>query len=71
MKGIGAVVIVGLVVWWLTQRQKQAQAAELLPGKTYPTEYGESEYEKLHKVVPITEYIEKELIVFDNLEHSG
>ena len=54
MKGIGAIVIVGLVVWWLTQRQKQAQAAELLPGQTYPTEYGESEYEKLHKVVPIT-----------------
>ena len=69
MKGIGAIVIGGLVVWWLAQRQKQAQAAELLPGKTYPTDLGESEYEKLHKVVPITQYVEKELRVFDNLEH--
>ena len=70
MKGIGAIAIIGLAVWWLTQRQKQAQASELLPGATYVTE-SESEYEKLHKTVPITQYVEKELIVFDNLEHGG
>ena len=68
MKCIGAIVIGGLVVWWLTQRQKQAQAAELLPGKTYPTEYGESEYEKLHKVVPITRYVEREIPVYQTIE---
>ena len=59
MKGIGAIVIGGLVVWWLAQRQKQAQAAELLPGKTYPTDLGESEYEKLHTTVPITASTER------------
>jgi len=59
VKGIGAIVIGGLVVWWLTQRQKQAQAAELLPGKTYPTDLGESEYEKLHTTVPITASTER------------
>ena len=68
--GIGALVVIGLIAWWLT-RNRQAQAAGLLPGKTYPTDYGESEYEKLHRVVPITQYVEKELIVFDNLEHNG
>ena len=64
-----AFVIAVLVIWWLTQ-SKQARAAELLPGQTYPTEVGETEYEKLHKIVPIIQYIEKELVVFDNLEHS-
>jgi len=67
--GIGAIVVIGLLVWWLTQR-REAQAAGLLPGETYPI-YEESEYEKLHKVVPITKYLEKEFIVFDNLEHGG
>ena len=34
MKNIGTIVIIGLLVWWLTQRQKEAQAAafeELTP----------------------------------------
>ena len=57
---IGWVIVIGFVIWWLT-RSKQAQAAGLLPGETYPYE---SEYEKLHRVVPITEYVEKELPVF-------
>ena len=64
-KGIGAgtLVVIGLIAWWLT-RSKQVQAAGLLPGQTYPAEYGESEYEKLHKTVPITQWVEKELIVY-------
>ena len=33
---IGMMVIIGLVVWWLAQRQ-EVQAVELLPGKTYWT----------------------------------
>ena len=63
--GIGAIVVIGLIAWWLT-RSKQAQAATGVPS-------GEvsrlSEYEKLHTYVPITRHIEKELVVFDNLEH--
>jgi len=62
--GIGTLVIIGLIVWWLT-RNKQAQAAGLLPGETYPTE---SEYEKLHRVVPITRYMEKEIPVYQTIE---
>ena len=64
MKGIGTIVIIGLGVGWLT-RSKQAQAAELLPGETYPAE---SEYEKLHRVVPITEFVEKEMPVYNTIE---
>ena len=63
--GIGGLILIGLLVWWLNQR-KEAQAAELLPGETYPAE--ESEYEKLHKVVPITRYVTKEIPVFENVE---
>ena len=62
--GIGGLVLIGLLVWWLSQR-KEAQAAELLPGETY---LPESEYEKLHKVVPITKFVEKEIPVFDSIE---
>jgi len=65
--GIGTLVVIGLIAWWLS-RNKQAQAAELLPGQTYPTEYGESEYEKLHKVVPITRYVEREIPVYQTIE---
>ena len=65
MKGIGAIVIIGLLIWWLSQR-KEAQAAPLLPGETYPAE--ESEYEKLHKIVPITRHVTKEIPVFENVE---
>ena len=47
MKRIGAIVIIGLIAWWLTQRQKQAQA--------FGTSVSElDEYEKLHTTVPIT-----------------
>ena len=53
--GIGTIVIIGLVVWWLTQR-REAKAAGLLPAETYPYE---SEYERLHKVVPITAWTER------------
>jgi len=63
-RGIGTIVIIGLIVWWLTQRQ-EARAIGLAP-KTY---ISESEYEKLHTYVPITRWVEKEHIVFDNLEH--
>jgi len=59
--GIGGVLLIGLLVWWLTQK-KEAQASELLPGETYSEE---SEYEKLHKVVPITKYVVKEIPVFE------
>ena len=52
MKGIGAIVIIGLVVWWLTQRQKQAQASGMSANKL-------DEYEKLHTTVPITASTER------------
>ena len=42
--GIGTVVIIGLAVWWLAQRQKQGASG--MPEV--------SEYEKLHTTVPIT-----------------
>jgi len=58
--GIGGLVIIGLIVWWLTQR-KPAQTAELSPGETY---LPESEYEKLHTTVPITKYVERTIPVF-------
>ena len=66
--GIGVLVAIGLIVWWLSQRQGQAQIAELLPGETHPTEFGESEYEKLHPVVPITEHVTKEMPVYNTIE---
>ena len=65
--GIGTLVVIGLIAWWLG-RNKQAQAAELLPEQTYPTEYGESEYGKLHKVAPITRYAEREIPVYQTIE---
>ena len=55
--GIGTLVIIGLVVWWITW-DRQAKAAE----------YGEPEYEKLHKVVPITRYVEREMPVYSTIE---
>ena len=55
--GIGTIVIIGLIVWWLT-RNRQAEAADV----------GESEYEKLHKVVPITEFVKKEVPVYSTIE---
>ena len=50
--GIGTIVVIGLIVWWLTQRQKQAQASGIPPGEM-------SEYEKLHTYVPITASTER------------
>ena len=55
------------VVFWLVKRQlDKAQAAGLLPGAIYPTT--ESEYEKLHRVVPITKHIEVEIPVYRTIE---
>ena len=49
---IGTVVIIGLVIWWLTQRQKPAQASGRPASEV-------SEYEKLHTTVPITASTER------------
>ena len=49
---IGALVVIGLLVWWLT-RSKQARVAGL------PTTSEISEYEKLHTYVPITAKTER------------
>ena len=43
------------VVFWLAKRQSD-KAVGPLPSATYPYE---SEYEKLHKVGPITKYVEE------------
>ena len=56
MKGIGAIVIVGLVIWWLAQR-REAQASGMPTGEM-------SEYEKLHTYVPITASAERLLEVY-------
>ena len=65
--GIGILIIAGLIIWWLIQ-SKQARAAGLLPGQTYPAQVGETEYEKLHTTVPITRYVEKEMPVYQTIE---
>ena len=62
--GMGGLVLIGLLAWVLTQK-KPAQAAELLPGATYNEP---SEYELLHKVVPITKYVTKEIPAFTSFE---
>ena len=54
---IGMMVIIGLVVWWLTQRQRQAQASGMPTSEV-------SEYEKLHTIVPITASTERLLEVY-------
>ena len=51
-QSIGIIVIIGLVAWWLTQRQKQAQASGTSAS-------GMDEYEKLHTTVPITANTER------------
>ena len=67
MTSIIVVAAISVVVFWLVKRQSdKAQAAELLPGAIYPTT--ESEYEKLHKVVPITKHIEVEIPVYRTIE---
>ena len=58
---IGTVVIIGLVIWWLTQRPKSIQTTKITPMRFYPQG---SEYEKLHKVVPITRYVERQIPVY-------
>ena len=63
--GIGTIVIIGLIIWWLMQRQKQAQAARLSPGAG-----DETEYEKLHTTVPITRFVEKEMPVYVSIEEG-
>jgi len=68
-KDIGKLVIavaISAVIFWLVKRQSdKTQAAELLPGETY---VAESEYEKLHRVVPITKHIEVEIPVYRTIE---
>ena len=49
---IGIIVIIGLIAWWLTQRQRQAQASGMSTSKP-------NEYEKLHTTVPITANTER------------
>ena len=41
MKQLGIITIISLAVWWLTQRQKQAQASGMSASEL-------DEYEKLH-----------------------
>ena len=69
-KDIGKLVIavaISAVVFWVVKRQSdKTQAAGLLPGAIYPTT--ESEYEKLHRVVPITKHIEVEIPVYRTIE---
>lgn len=59
MKGVGVLIIIGLVAWLFIRRQKQAQATQ-----TYSSL---SEYEALHATVPITKYATKEIPVFGSL----
>ena len=56
---IGMMVIIGLVVWWLIQRQ-EVQAIALAP-KTY---IRESENEQLYVPLPITASTERLLEVY-------
>ena len=55
--GIGTVVIIGLAAWWLTQRQRQAQASGMSANEM-------DEYERLHTTVPITASTERLLEVY-------
>ena len=52
------------VVFWRAKRQSD-KAVGPLSGATYPYE---SEYEKLHKVVPITKYVERQIPVYQTIE---
>jgi len=69
-KDIGKLVIavaISAVIFWLVKRQSdKTQAAGLLPGAIYPTT--ESEYEKLHKVGPITKYVKRQIPVYRTIE---
>ena len=60
--GIGAILLIG-GLWLILRKPAEAQAATLLPYPSYP-----SEYELLHKVVPITKYEEKKIPVFTSFE---
>ena len=53
------------VVFWRAKRQSD-KAVGPLSGAIYPTT--ESEYEKLHKVVPITKYVERQIPVYRTIE---
>ena len=58
---------ISVVVFWLVKRQSdKVQAAGLLPDAIYPTT--ESEYEKLHRVVPITKCVERQIPVYQTIE---
>uniref|UniRef100_A0A6M3IRE0 Uncharacterized protein n=1 Tax=viral metagenome TaxID=1070528 RepID=A0A6M3IRE0_9ZZZZ len=62
MKGIGGVIIVGLVIWWLSQRATEAKAATIATGLSS----GEIAYDSrhTHEIVPITNYATQELSVY-------
>jgi len=60
--GIGGLVLLGFLIWWLGQKAKEARAAEA------PAEAYVSEYERLHAIVPITKYVEKKIPVFESIE---
>jgi len=65
MKGIAKIVVVGVLVgvaWWVTRRI--AEGKPIIPTATEAM----SEYEKLHKVVPITKFVEKEIPVYGTIE---
>ena len=51
-QSISIIVIIGLVIWWLMRRQKQAQVAGMSAG-------GMDEYKKLHTTVSITASTER------------
>ena len=52
------------IVFWRAKRQSD-KAVGPLSGATCPYE---SEYEKLHKVVPITKYVKRQIPVYRTIE---
>jgi len=65
MTSIIVVAAILAVVFQLVKRQSD-KAVGPLPGAIYPTT--ESEYEKLHKVGPITKYVKRQIPVYRTIE---
>ena len=63
MKGIGGLIIVGLILWAISKGEP-AKAMEI----EKVTVIEPSLYELLHTTVPITEYSVEEIPVFTSLE---
>ena len=63
MKGIGGLIIVGLILWAISKAEpvKAAEAEKV-------TAIEPSLYELLHTTVPITEYREVEIPTFETIE---